>query len=242
MKIVSIYGVTKQSGNTTIAEELSLMSQSKGYKTLLVDLDLHKGDVTERLKLHHSPNISDWCEDIYLESKKNGIINVNYNQSDWAHFIQKHESGLEVLASNTNRKLPDYGNIYYEMRIINDAIKKSDYDIVIVDMGNKHTSYNFAILEDSDYPLLVVDTFRYNVKALKHFLWDLEDLHFPVNKLQLLFNREASPIEDLPEAVAQEFGLPAIGVLPEMHEVDGCMIKDDFCQRIEAILEKIMTS
>ena len=242
MKLVSIYGVTKQSGNTTIAEELSLMSQNKGYKTLLVDLDIHKGDITERLNLHHTPNISDWCEDIHLQSKKVGIINVVYKQPDWAHFLQKHESGLDVLASNTNRKLPDYGNIYYEIRIIHNSIKKSNYDIVIVDMGNKQTSFNFAILEDSDYPLLVVDTFRYNVKVLKHFLWDLEDVHFPIKKLQLLFNREASPIEDLPEAVAQEFELPAIGVLPEMHEVDGCMIKDDFCQRIEAILEKIMTS
>lgn len=242
MKIVSIYGITKQSGNTTIAEELSLMSQNKGYKTLLVDLDIHKGDVTERLKLHHNPNISDWCEDIYLQSKKIGIINVDYKQSDWAHFLQKHESGLDVLSSNTNRKLPDYGNIYYEIKIIYNSIKKSDYDIVVFDMGNIHTSFNYMIWEDSDVPILVVDTFRYNVKMLQHFIWDLEDVHFPVNKLQLLFNREASPIEDLPEAVAQEFGLPAIGVLPEMKEVEGYRIKDDFCQRLEDVLGKIMAS
>jgi len=237
MKIVSIYGATKQSGNTTIAEELSLMSRNRGYKTLLVDLDIHKGDVTARLNLHHNPNISDWCEDIYLQSKKTGIINVEYQQSEWAHFLQKHPSGLDVLATNTNRNLPDYGNIYYEIRIIYNAIKKSDYDIVVIDMGNKQTSFNYAVLEDSDVPVLVVDTFSYNVKMLKHLIWDLEDVHFPVNKLKLLFNREASPAEELPETVAREYGIPVLGVLPEIKNKG-----ERFRQRLGEIFDGILQS
>ena len=235
MQIITVYGVTKQTANTTIAEELSLISLNKGYKTLLVDLDIHKGDVTERLQLQHYPNISDWCEDIYLESEKSGISNVEYTRPQWARFLQKHQSGLDVLASNNNPKLPGSDNIYNAIKIICNSIKKSDYDGVVVDMSNTPTSFNFMVLEESDIPMLVVDTFRYNVVTLKHLLWDLKIIQFPVEKLKLLFNREASPLEDPPEAVAREFGLPVIGVLSEMEEKS-----EGFHRGLENILEKIM--
>ncbi len=237
MKIISIYGLAKQSGNTTIAAELAIVSQNEGYKTLLVDLDIHKGDITERLKLNHNPNISDWCEDIYLKSKKIGIINVEYTQPEWERFLQKHPSGLDVLATNTNPKLPGYGNIYYEIRIIHNSIRKSDYDVVVVDIGNTQTSFNYFVLEDSDVPMLVVDTFRYNVNLLKRFIWNMEDVHFPVHKLQLLFNREASPIEDMPETVGREFNLPVLGVLNEIKNQG-----EQFHLRLMSIFKKIMSS
>ncbi len=240
MKIISIYGVTRQSGNTTIAEELALISQNKGHKTILLDLDIHHGDVTERLKLNPHPNISDWCEDIYRRSRKTPIIFVKYTPFEWSAFLQKHPSGLDVLATNTNPKLPHYGNIYYEIMIIFNAIKKSDYDVMVVDTGNVPTSFNYMVLEESDFPVLVVDTFRYNVQMLKHFLWDLEDVHFPVEKLQLLFNREPSPIEDLPETVAKEFGLPVLGVLPEMEKGLETLARGTFSRKLVEIFDKMM--
>ncbi|SFH04677.1 pilus assembly protein CpaE [Desulfotomaculum arcticum] len=239
MKIISIYGVSRQSGKTTIAEEMALISQKKGYKTLLVDMDIHDGDVTQRLKLDQHPNISNWCEGIYRKSKKTSIIHIEYNQDGWRPFIQKHSSGLAVLATNTNPKLPNYGNIFYEIKIIYNSIRQSDYDVVIFDMGNDATSFNYMILEESDYPILVVDTFRYNVEALKHFLWDARDVHFPVEKFQLLFNREPTAIEDLPESVGREFQLPVLSVLPEIKNRE-TMAPDMFNNKLGALLEDIM--
>ncbi|MBF7083417.1 AAA family ATPase [Desulfallas sp. Bu1-1] len=240
MKIVSIYGITRQSGKTTIAEELALISRKKGYKTMLVDLDIHHGDVTERLKLERHPNISDWCENIYHRSRTMPIIEVEYAQSEWTPFLQKHPTGLDVLATNTNPKLPHYGNIYYEIKIIYNSIKQSDYQVVVFDMGNVPTSFNYMILEDSDYPILVVDTFRYNVQALKHFIWDAEDVHFPVDKLYLLFNREPTAIEDSPENVAREFNLTLLGVLPEAKKQRENLAWDEFNLKLTEIFEKIM--
>jgi len=240
MKIISIYGITNQSGKTTIAEELALISQQKGYKTLLVDLDIHSGDVTDRLKLDRYPNISNWCEDVYLKSRRIPIIDIAYNESDWKQFLQKHPTGLTVLATNTNPKLPMYGNIYYEMKIIYNTIKNSNYDVLIIDMGHTPTSFNYMILEDSDFPLLVVDTFRYNVQALKHFIWDVEDVHFPVEKFMLLFNREASAIEDLPETVAKDFNLPVFGVFPEIKGTKENLGWDKFHLKAAEMFDQMM--
>ncbi|AGL00164.1 AAA family ATPase [Desulfoscipio gibsoniae] len=240
MKTISVYGITKKSGNTTIAEELALISQNKGYRTLLVDLDIHTGDVTKRLQLNRHPNISDWCEDIYLASKEIPIINVQYTQSQWAQFLQKHPSGLDVLATNSNRKLPGYGNIYYEIKIIYNSLKASDYDVIVFDMSNIPTSFSYMVLEDVDLPILVVDTFRYNLKLLKHFIWDLEDVHFPVEKFKLLFNREPSAIEDSPEVVAQDYKIPVLGVLPEIDKGRTSLTQDEFNKRVNEIFEKFI--
>lgn len=240
MKTISVYGVNKNSGNTTIAVELALISQKKGLKTLLVDLDIHTGNVTKLLKLNRHPNISDWCEDIYLASKETSIINIKYTQDQWLQFLQKHSSGLDVLTSSSDKKLPGYGNIYYEIKIIYNSLIKSDYDVIVFDMSNIPTSFTYMVLEDVDLPILVVDTFRYNIKLLKHFIWNLEDVHFPVNKLQLLFNREASPIEDLPETVAQDFKLPVLGVLPELHPERKFCDADEFNKRLSEVLDKLM--
>ncbi|WP_027363972.1 AAA family ATPase [Desulfotruncus alcoholivorax] len=239
MKIISIYGVARQSGKTTIAEEMALISRKKGYKTLLVDLDIHDGDVTKRLQLDPYPNISNWCEDIYRKSRKTSIINIEYDQANWQPFLQKHMSGLTVLATNTNPKLPYYGNIFYEIKIIYDSIRQSDFEVVIFDMGNDSSSFNYMILEESDYPVLVVDTFRYNVQALRNFLWDAQDVHFPVEKFKLLFNREPTAIEELPEKVGQDFKLPVIGVLPEINHRE-TMAPDEFNNKLSALLEAIM--
>ena len=239
MKIISIYGRARQSGKTTIAVELALISQKKGYKTLLIDLDIHDGDVTKRLKLDRHPNISNWCEDIYRKSKKTSIINIEYVQEKWQAFLQKHSSGLAVLATNTNPRLPNYGNIFYEIKIIYESVKQSDYDVVIFDMGHTATSFNYMILEDSNCPILVVDTFRYNVQALKLFLWDARDVHFPVEKFQLLFNREPTAIEELPEKVGQEFMLPVIGVLPEVKQREP-MTADTFNNKLSAVFKNMM--
>lgn len=242
MKIISIYGVAKQSGNTTIAEELALISQSKGYKTLLVDLDIHNGDVTERLNINRYPNISDWCEDIYNKSRKKPLIEIEYTKEEWAQFIQKHPSGLDVLATSTDHKLPNYGNIYYEIKLIYKSLKQGDYDVMIIDMSNVPTSFNYFIMEDADIPILIVDTFRYNVKTLKHFLWDLEDAHFPIDKLYLLFNREPSPIEDLPEIVAKEFNLQVLQVLPDIKRTIATrgMEKNTLNEKLMDVFNKII--
>ncbi|SFR05246.1 AAA family ATPase [Desulfoscipio geothermicus] len=243
MKVISVYGVSKLSGNTTIAEELALVSQGKGYKTLLVDLDIHNGDVTERLKINNYPNISDWCEDIYNKSRKTPITNIEYTRAEWAQFIQEHSSGLHVLATNTDKRLPHYGNIYYEIRIIYNSLKEGDYDVMVVDMSNTPTSFNYFVMEDADVPILVVDTFRYNVKSLQHFLWDLEDVHFPVEKLQLLFNRKPSPVEESPEKVAGELNLPLLGILPEFAEdlAKTVQVKADLNKTLGQIFDKIMS-
>lgn len=239
MKIISMYGTNKESGNTTIAEELALISQSKGYKTLLIDLDIYKGDVTERLQLNNYPNISDWCEDIYIKSRKTPITLIDYSKEEWAQFIQQHKSGLSVLSTNTDSKLPYYGNIYYEIRIIYNTLKQSDYDVMVVDMSNIPTSFNYFIMEDSDIPILLVDTFRYNIKMLQHLIWDLQDVHFPVEKLQLLFNREPSSIEDLPETIAREFNLPILSVIPECKDKP---LKDKQCinEQLVKMFDKII--
>lgn len=240
MKIISIYGVTRQSGNTTIAEELALISRKKGYQTLLVDLDIHHGDVTNRLQLERHPNISDWCENIYHRSRTVPVIEVAYTMDQWKPFLQKHSSGLDVLATNTNPKLPHYGNIYYEIKIIYESIKQSDYQVVIFDMGNVATSFNYMILEDSDYPILVVDTFRYNVQTLKHFIWNLKDVQFPVEKFYLVFNREPTAIEDPPENVAREFNLTLLGVLPEIKKRRESLDRDEFNLKLAEVFEKIV--
>lgn len=240
MKIISLYGVTRQSGKTTIAEELALISQNKGYKTLLVDLDIHNGDVTARLKLEYHPNISIWAEDIFFKSRVKAIIDLEYTQDQWAGFLQKHPSGLDVLATNTNPKLPYYGNIYFEIKIMFNAIRQSDYDVVVFDMGHTPTSFNYMILEDSHYPILVLDSFRYNVETLKYFIWNLEDVHFPMEKFYLLFNREPSFIEDTPEIIAKKYKLPLLGVLPETQPKRANLAPDEFNQKLSGIFEYMM--
>jgi pilus assembly protein CpaE len=78
------------------------------------------------------------------------------------------------------------------------------------------------------------------VQALKHFIWDAEDVHFPVDKLYLLFNREPTAIEDSPENVAREFNLTLLGVLPEAKKQRENLAWDEFNLKLTEIFEKIM--
>lgn len=212
--MIAVYGITGKTGKTSVAEEMAGCFWGEGRKTILVDMDLKNGDVTQRLKLKKRPNIGTWLRDIYDRMEDEDYLEMTYSYDEFSHYIQYHSSGLPVLATNRREATADTPMVVSGVDVICRSLRESPFEVVVFDTNNTVRDYTLDLLFKVDVVVLVLDEFRFNVQDAELFLSFLKDEGFELKNFKVVFNRYPTFTEDNPDEICARLGLPLLGVLP----------------------------
>ncbi len=131
------------SGSTTVATNLAVvLHQLTGKRTLLLDLDLELGEAALTMGVRPRFNFTDMVQNFHRMDA--GLL---------ASFIERHESGVEVLSAPYH---PDKAEL-----VTGDQIRrillflKQHYDFVVVDTSKSFSHATVATFEQADLVFLV---------------------------------------------------------------------------------------
>lgn len=221
MKAVAVYGFTTGSGKTTAAKELAGYRQRQGYNTLLVDMDLSQGKLTEILDLKKTPNIGDWLDDIFNRMETAPCWKIIYQPNEITKFYQDHPSGLKVLTTNFDQSHCNSPLLLNGIDIVVRSIQATAFDTVIFDTNNAMRDYTLDLMFRMDKVLMVADFLNFNQRNAEMLLRLLVDEGFNQDCLGFVLNRFPTFADENPEQISIAMGIPLDGVLPNFPDLAG---------------------
>lgn len=179
-EIITVYGVRGGLGATTLAVNLATRLHSTvAGETVLVDLDLHRGDVAAFLNLAPSQSIAALGEapgevdEIFLHSA-----------------MTRYGSGLFVLAAP--ERVEDADVVGHDEVTLALRLLRTQYRYTVVDTSRTLTAATVAAFEQSDRVLVLTDLSVPGVRSAQRTIELLERLGLPTTNLHLIVT-EATP-------------------------------------------------
>lgn len=175
-RIYTVFSPKGGVGVTTLAINIAThIHQTTKKPTIIVDLDLHAGDVTTFLNLKPSYTISDVTSNITR-------LDRNFLQG----VITKHESGVYVLADP--QKVEEGVSIAGEdiKKVL--SLLKTMFSYIVIDTESSFHSSTTTALEMSDMILLVFVMSLPGIKDVQRYLNYLEKIGVQ-DKTRLIVNR-----------------------------------------------------
>lgn len=140
-------------GTTTIAVNLAVALAAKQHKVLLIETAPHRTDIATLCGL----------------TEKHELNTNSTRQKDLSRLLQRGPAGLMILpATWVNSDQPSAQSISQSHRLPQHLVKfQSDYDLLIVDVGNQTTSLSYRLRAAADElvmvttcdPISVMDSF-----------------------------------------------------------------------------------
>lgn len=186
-------------GKSTVAVNLALVLKTSANRVALVDADLHFGDAATLMNVKPSATIHD--------------LNDSFDAEIADRFLQKHPSGVEVLAAPTRTAQAEIisGERFREVL----AALQSIYDLVVIDASVSSLNAMLASLEAADLVLLVTTLEVVTLKDISQVLAMLAELHFPSQNLMLVGNRHDGRVSLDPDQVSKTVGMRFTTLLPQ---------------------------
>ncbi len=194
-QVVTIFGAKGGVGATAIAVNLAGSMQRRSLRVVLVDLDLHLGDVLSFLDVAGTYSITD--------------VLANMSRLDrelLASSVTKHRSGINVLAQSS--KVEEAEQIKAQDITALLEFLRRNYDFVIVDGVRGFDELSLAALDGSQHVFL---TLTQDVPAVRNGQRCLElfgRLQYDQNRIKLLLNRYQKASKITTEVVAETLGHP----------------------------------
>jgi pilus assembly protein CpaE len=194
-QVVTIFGAKGGVGSTAIAVNLAGSMQRRSLRVVLVDLDLHLGDVLSFLDVAGSYSITD--------------VLANMSRLDrelLASSVTKHRSGINVLAQSS--KVEEAEQIKSQDISALLEFLRRNYDFVIVDGVRGFDELSLAALDGSQHVFL---TLTQDVPAVRNGQRCLElfgRLQYDQNRIKLLLNRYQKASKITTEVVSETLGHP----------------------------------
>ncbi|GAA4352728.1 AAA family ATPase [Angustibacter luteus] len=154
--VIALSGAKGGVGTTTLAVHfgLDVVAQVEGYRVVLVDLDLEKGDVTSLIDVRWRSSIADLAkvaDDLSARTVVDAVV--------------PHESGLHLLPAPTDVRDVEYVTPSAVRRII--TLLRQHYDLVLLDVGSHVTPVQAAAVELADEVLVVTTPDVLALRALR---------------------------------------------------------------------------
>src|SRR5207342_1277218 len=133
---------------------LDVVSQVSGYRVVLVDLDLEKGDVTSLIDVRWRSSIADLAkvaDDLSARTVVDAVV--------------PHESGLHLLPAPSDVRDVEYVTQSAVRRVI--TLLRQHYDLVLLDVGSHVTPVQAAAVELADEVLVVTTPDVLALRALR---------------------------------------------------------------------------
>lgn len=207
--LYTVFSPKGGAGKTTFSVNVSVGLASRGYRTLLIDLDLAFGDVPISLGLRPE---HDFEEAVAMGERLDAAA--------LKRLVTVHESGLHVLAPPTDPGVTERVTIALVRRLISVAIR--EYQYVIVDTAPQMDERSLTVMENSDTVFMLTTLDIPSLKNLKIALETLRVVNFPMDRVRVVMNRADSKVGLDAGEVEKTLGVPVVAFIPSSRLVPAC--------------------
>jgi pilus assembly protein CpaE len=206
-RVVCVIGARGGVGTSTVSTNLaaSVQQTRRHEQAVLVDLDMHGGDLGLFLDLHPAQGLKHLAKD--LSRLDETIVRSS---------LVKHGSGLHLLGCGYEGFDELDSTPGSTMRII--GLLRSMHRHVFVDCGHVLEPAVREALDSSDQILVVTTLSLPVVRRTKRLLDTLRAAHYPSGKVALVVNRYANDQKELLREAEAMFGVRASGLIPNDEE------------------------
>ncbi len=156
-KTMCIYGAKGGIGKSTLLLNMGGVSASLGYKTLLLDFDMHTGVLGMMVNSNIKETVYHITDDI-----------VNNRFKDTKSYIYKYSDNLSILPAPKDPRQGNKINARYLPLIIEKV--KNEYDIILIDTSSKMDEVSIVTLDSVDKILFVIDNDVFTLKNTRSIL------------------------------------------------------------------------
>lgn len=211
-QFITVYGPKGGVGKTFLSRELAIFftqQQLAGrpYKVLAVDLNLDLGTFATTLNLPRTPNMYTWAQAINRQLQQIAVrdgrqidsigheewqeisLRVALTPEEIHQYVVHHEdSGLHVLTSP--REIRDSFEIKdYHLYIILETLKRSDYDVILLDTAPDTTDATIQALFFAEKVIMVGNPLVDAIENIHRMLKLLREADYPEERIQICINR-----------------------------------------------------
>lgn len=206
-QVITVFSTKGGVGKTFISTNLAVsLSQNKGEKVVLVDLDLDFGNAALSLNVVPRYTITDVINDIR-----------NLDHDLMKGYLTSHQSGIKLLASNAQPKTADFMNAEHIEVII--KILQNAFDYVIIDMPTRFYDLLGPAFQEADLLMLVTTQDMAAIRNIKAGMVSLNGLNYPRHKIKLLLNKAESRNDIKSKDIETTLGQALSGILPSDHKL-----------------------
>lgn len=199
-QVVTVTGAKGGVGATTVATHLAwrAATATAPVKTLLVDLDLEKGDVTGLIEAKYRISIADL-----------GKVADDLSTRTVLDAVFEHEAGVNLLLPPEDVRDVEWVTPQAVREIV--ALLRDEYDLIVIDAGAHVTPLQLAAVELADTVLTIVTPDLVALRALRRELdwWDSLGARKPAD-VRVLVNRTSRAREVQPRTVQQLSPAPVL--------------------------------
>ena len=202
-QLVAVAGAKGGTGCSTVALHLALSATAagRGRSVCLVDFDLQSGDIGILLDLSHRRSVFDLI-DVAHELSPRVLEDALY----------VHQSGLRVLLAPENGEQEEDVTAPAARRIL--GALKSNFDVVIVDVGTVITEANAVAIDMADRVLMIATPDVPSLRAANRLLemWNRLEIRSPKadkgSEVLIVLNRAHRDSEVQPDLVRKVVEAP----------------------------------
>ncbi|HSF68294.1 MAG TPA: P-loop NTPase [Nitrospiraceae bacterium] len=206
-RVVSIIGARGGVGASTVATNLatSVQQASQPGSVVLVDHDMHGGDLGLFLDLHASEGLKHLSKDI-----------SRLDETIVRSSVAQHSSGVYLLASGYQGFDEVQLTTGSTMRVI--GLLRSMHRHVFVDCGHVLEPAVREALECSDQIIIVMTLSLTTIRRTKRLLQDLGSVQYQAGKVGVIVNRYTNDQKELLNQTEDLLGMRMAGLIPNDYE------------------------
>lgn len=177
MPVLVVVSPKGGNGKTTIAVNLA-MALSRHAPTILVDLDIHFGDVEYALRLHPVHRLDKMIE----KCQENPATDVEV-------LLTQHPSGLSVLCSPNSPVIADGINVEHCFAVMDKLLSLGRP--MVIDTAAGISEFTLGAIERATHTILVSGTDVASVQSGRKLLDTLSHLAMNTESVRLVINRSS---------------------------------------------------
>jgi len=201
-RMVSVFSSKGGCGTSFIATNIAAATASK---TVLVDLNLHAGDLPLFLGLEAKYSIADMVE------KRQRLDEALVNS-----LVMPHSTHLSLLAAPREADQADGIEPQHIFEVLQSL--REHFDYIVLDPQHTFDSITLAALDQSDEILLVLTLDIPAIRSTQRALEIFDKLGYPRKKTRIVVNRWSKQIDLDLRQVEKFLGEPVVGFIPSDYQ------------------------
>jgi pilus assembly protein CpaE len=201
-RVVTVFSPKGGTGKTVLSTNLaSALAAKSEQRVLLIDLDLQFGDAAIMLGVDPTRTLYDLV-----------TAPGELDQGKLEGYVTPHKCGLHILAAPLR---PEEAELVTEAKVTELLeVARAAYDVVIVDTSPFFYGPMLALLEPTDQLFMLCGLDVPTLKNVKLSLETLEQLGFPMSRVELVLNRVAPKVGLSREDVEATLGMSVLHEIP----------------------------